>query len=85
VTGTQKQETSLRFDGLESRRSPLRRSVFGVTAIGLTGFLAACGDEGEEEPAVSGQGAEDPGEDPGIGEETGIGDGDGAIVEDEGN
>lgn len=61
---------------METRRSLLRRALLGLTGIGIAGTLVACGDDDEDEddePVVTGQGAEDPGEEPGIGEETGIG------------
>jgi hypothetical protein len=68
----------------ETRRGLFRRSLLGLTGLGVAGVLVACGggdDEGDDdEPVTSGQGAEDPGEEPGIGEETGIG----ADGEDEG-
>lgn len=34
---------------LMSRRSVLRRSVFGITGIGVASLLAACGGDEEEE------------------------------------
>lgn len=55
-----------------TRRGLLRRSLLGLTGLGVAGTMVACGDD-DEEPNVTGQGSEDPGEDPGIGEETGIG------------
>lgn len=64
-----------RLHALVSRRRVLHRSLLGITGVGLAGFLAACGDD-EEEPATSGEGADDPDEEPGAGEETGIGDDD---------
>ena len=62
----------------ETRRGVFRRSLLGLTGLGVAGMLVACGDDGDddEEPVTSGQGAEDPGEEPGIGEETGIGEDD---------
>jgi hypothetical protein len=81
----------------ETRRGLLRRSLLGLTGFGVAGVLVACGDDDDdddddsEEPIVTGQeGAEDPGEDPGIGEETGIGEGaaeeaEGEEPEDEGD
>jgi hypothetical protein len=63
-----------------TRRGLFRRSLLGLTGLGLAGTLVACGDDEDDEPVETGQGAEDPGEDPGIGEETGIG-ADGAETE----
>ncbi len=58
----------------ETRRGLFRRSLLGITGLGLAGTLVACGDDDDnDEPVTTGQGAEDPGEEPGIGEETGIG------------
>lgn len=44
-----------------TRRTFLQRSMFGVTAVGLTGFLAACGDDEDDED--SGEDEEDSDED----------------------
>ena len=37
---------------LLSRRSILRRSVLGITGVGLASLLAACGDDEEDEVPV---------------------------------
>jgi hypothetical protein len=66
----------------DTRRGLFRRALLGLTGLGLAGTLVACGDdEDDEEPVTTGQGAEDPGEEPGIGEETGIGDDEGEETE----
>ena len=47
-----------------TRRTFLQRSMFGVTAVGLTGFLAACGDdEDDEDSDENGEDEEDSDED----------------------
>lgn len=64
---------------LMTRRGLLRGSLFGVTGLGVAGVLAGCGDDDKEEnPVVTGKGAEDVGETPGISNETGIGTGGGS-------
>lgn len=76
MTNTRMEDTTMGTDALESRRSLLRRSMFGVAAIGVTGLLAACGNDDEEPASSGGQGAQgEPGQTPGIEEETGIGQG----------
>ena len=62
----------------DTRRGLFRRSLLGISGLGIAGSLVACGDdEDDEEPVTTGdEGAEDPGEEPGIGEETGIGEDD---------
>ncbi len=75
MTDAQTQDTMQQIAGTQSRRCLLRRSMLGVAAVGLTGLLAACGDDEEDNQVVTGQGAEDPGENPGIKKETGIGQG----------
>ena len=56
MTANQQQPLDLETDDdrrLLSRRSILRRSVFGITGIGVASLLAACGgDEEDEVPVV---------------------------------
>jgi hypothetical protein len=63
-----------------TRRGLLRGSLLGITGLGVAGALAGCGDDDdkEENPVVTGKGAEEVGETPGIGNETGIGTGGGS-------
>ena len=66
----------------ETRRGVFRRLLLGLTGLGVAGALVACGDDEDDEPVSTGdEGAEDPGEEPGIGEETGIGDDEGEETE----
>ena len=51
TTDQQQQSLDLKTDDdrrLLSRRSLLRRSVLGITGVGLASLLAACGDDEEE-------------------------------------
>lgn len=69
------------LDTVATRRSLLRRSLLGIVGVGLAGALVACGDD--EEPKVTGSGAEDVNETPGIGNESGIGTGGGSTETEE--
>ncbi|HYH11388.1 MAG TPA: hypothetical protein VD789_03450 [Thermomicrobiales bacterium] len=64
-------------DTLYTRRGILRRSFLGVTAVGITGFLAACGGgDDDDNPVEDGGGPaggdSDPEESSDIEEETGV-------------
>lgn len=48
---------------LLSRRGLLRRSVYGITGIGLVSVLAACDDDDDEDEAEGPTGLEDVDED----------------------
>ena len=52
ISDQQQQHLALETDEdmrLLSRRSVLRRSVLGITGVGLVSLLAACGGGGDEE------------------------------------
>lgn len=58
----------------KSRRALIRQGV-GIVGVGLAGLLVGCSDDDDEETGeviTGGEGSEDPGEEPGIGTETGI-------------
>lgn len=70
-----------RLAAVDTRRNVLRRSLLGLTGVGLTALVTGCGWGGDEEdddsdvldePSDGLEGGEDPGEDPGIDEESGI-------------
>lgn len=73
---TPERDTDL-ADTLYTRRGILSRSLLGLTAVGLSGFLAACGgDDDDDDPTEDGGGPaggdSDPDESSDIEDETGI-------------
>jgi len=66
-------------DTLYTRRGVLGRSILGITSVGLAGFLAACGNDDEDDDSPDEQegageagGDSDPDESSDMEEETGI-------------